>query len=84
LRQEFIEFLRAPSHRRKKKPPPPTRSAPQLATWVENNLPEGFTVFAFPEPLRKRLRTSNLCEASQQADPPPHPRRGHLGVLPES
>jgi hypothetical protein len=25
---------------------------------MENNLPEGFTVFAFPEPIRKRLRTS--------------------------
>jgi transposase-like protein len=40
-----------------------SRSAPQLATWMENNLPEAFTVFAFPEPVRKRLRTSNLCEA---------------------
>jgi len=40
-----------------------SRSAPQLATWMENNLPEAFTVFAFPEPIRKRLRTSNLCEA---------------------
>jgi transposase-like protein len=40
-----------------------SRSAPQLATWMEINLPEGFTVFAFPEPIRKRLRTSNLCEA---------------------
>lgn len=40
-----------------------SRSAPQLATWMENNLLEAFTVFAFPEPVRKRLRTSNLCEA---------------------
>ena len=40
-----------------------SRSAPQLATWMENNLPEAFTVFAFPEPIRKRLRTSNLCES---------------------
>lgn len=37
-----------------------SRSAPQLATWTESNLPEGFTVFAFPEPVRKRLRTANL------------------------
>lgn len=37
--------------------------APKLATWMEQNLPEGFTIFAFPEPVRKRLRTSNLCEA---------------------
>jgi putative transposase len=33
------------------------------AAWMENNLPEGLTVFAFPEPIRKHLRTSNLCEA---------------------
>jgi putative transposase len=38
-------------------------SAPELARWMETNLPESFTVFAFPEAVRKRLRTSNLCEA---------------------
>jgi len=38
-------------------------SAPQLAAWMENYLPEGFTVFAFPELIRKGLRTSNFCEA---------------------
>lgn len=38
------------------------KSAPQLATWAEANLPEGFTVFSFPEAARKRLRTSNMCE----------------------
>jgi putative transposase len=37
-------------------------SAPKLATWAEDNLPEGFTIFALPEALRKRLRTSNACE----------------------
>ena len=36
--------------------------APKLAAWMEENLQEGFTVFAFPEPIRQRLRTSNLCE----------------------
>ena len=30
---------------------------------MEENLPEGFTIFSFPEPIRKRLRTSNLCES---------------------
>lgn len=30
---------------------------------METNLPEGFTVFASPEAVSKRLRTSNLCEA---------------------
>lgn len=37
-------------------------SAPELAAWMESNLPEGFTVFSLPEPVRKRLRTSNLME----------------------
>ncbi len=39
-----------------------SESAPMLAGWMEENLPEGFTVFSFPEPIRQRLRTSNLCE----------------------
>jgi len=38
------------------------KSAPKLADWMEENLPEGLAVFALPEPLRKRLRTSNACE----------------------
>ncbi len=29
---------------------------------MENNLPESFTVFAFPESVRRRLRTSNVIE----------------------
>ncbi len=37
-------------------------SAPKLAAWMEGNLSDGFTVFAFPEPIRQCLRTSNLCE----------------------
>jgi putative transposase len=37
-------------------------SAPKLATWLEENLPEGFAVFALPEGVRRRLRTSNACE----------------------
>ena len=37
-------------------------SAPRLATWMEENLPEGFTVFGFPPAHRRRLRTSNLLE----------------------
>lgn len=38
------------------------QSQPKLAAWAEENLPEGFAVFAFPEAHRKRLRTSNACE----------------------
>jgi len=37
-------------------------AAPKFAAWMETNLPDGFTVFSFPEPIRQRLRTSNLCE----------------------
>lgn len=39
-----------------------SESQPRLAAWAEENLPEGFAVFAFPEAHRKRLRTSNACE----------------------
>jgi transposase-like protein len=38
------------------------KSAPKLATWAEQNIPEGLTVFGFPEASRQRLRTSNMCE----------------------
>jgi transposase-like protein len=39
-----------------------SETQPKLAAWAEENLPEGFTIFAFPEAHRKRLRTSNACE----------------------
>lgn len=38
------------------------KEAPLLCAWMEKNLPEGFTVFSFPQIHWKRLRTSNLCE----------------------
>jgi transposase-like protein len=37
-------------------------SSPKLATWLEENIPEGFTVFAFPKSHQRRLRTSNVME----------------------
>ena len=37
-------------------------SAPALAAWMERSIPEGLTIFAFPEKIRKRLRTSNMLE----------------------
>ena len=37
-------------------------SAPQLAEWMEANLPEGLTVFGLPESHRKRMRTTNMLE----------------------
>ncbi|MBL4775242.1 MAG: IS256 family transposase [Mariprofundus sp.] len=38
------------------------KSAPKLVDWAETALPEGFTVFAFDEHVRIRLRTSNVVE----------------------
>ena len=37
-------------------------TAPSLAQWMEANIEEGLTVFAFPVEHRKRLRTSNIAE----------------------
>jgi transposase-like protein len=38
------------------------QSASRLADWMETNLPEGLTVFAFPETHRRQLRTNNPQE----------------------
>ena len=35
---------------------------PQLADWLEANVPEGLAVFAVPRSHRRRLRTSNMLE----------------------
>jgi len=40
--------------------------APRLATWMEENLPEGLMVFAFPEAHWRRLRTTNGLERLNQ------------------
>jgi transposase-like protein len=37
-------------------------TAPRLAGWLEDNVPEGLTVFALPAGHRKRLRTTNGLE----------------------
>jgi putative transposase len=34
----------------------------KLADWMEENIPEGFAVFRLPEPMRRRLRTTNMAE----------------------
>jgi transposase-like protein len=36
--------------------------APKLAAWLEENVPEGLTVFDFPVEHRRRLRTINGLE----------------------
>jgi len=38
------------------------KTAPKLASWAEEALPEGFTVFSLPPSHRRRLRTTNLVE----------------------
>lgn len=39
-----------------------TPSAKKLAAWLEENVPEGLTVFDFPSEHRRRLRTNNGLE----------------------
>jgi transposase-like protein len=39
-----------------------TASAPKLAAWLEENVPQGLTVFEMPAKHRRRLRTNNLLE----------------------
>jgi putative transposase len=39
-----------------------TKSASRLADWMEKNIPEGLTVFAFPVKHQRKLRTSNPIE----------------------
>lgn len=39
-----------------------SQSAPQLAEWMEENIPEGLAVFALPARHRKRMRTTNMLE----------------------
>lgn len=34
----------------------------KLSAWMQDNIPEGLTVFSFPEHLRKKLRTNNVEE----------------------
>jgi len=41
-------------------------SAPRLATWMENNLAEGFTVFDFPLEDRRTIRTTNSLERTNK------------------
>lgn len=37
-------------------------TAPDLAGWMEENIPEGLAVFDLPQHHRRRMRTSNLLE----------------------
>ena len=41
-------------------------SAPKLVSWMEENIPQGLTVFSLPLAHQKRLRTSNALERVNQ------------------
>jgi transposase-like protein len=43
-------------------------TAPRLAAWLEETVPEGLAVFTLPERHQKRLRTSNPIERSVQQE----------------
>ena len=43
-------------------------SAPALATWLDNNVPEALTVFRLPAEHRVRMRTSNAIERAVQQE----------------
>ena len=36
--------------------------APELADWIQENIPEGLNVFELPKGHRKRMRTTNILE----------------------
>lgn len=39
-----------------------SKTQSKLAAWMEDNIPDGLAVFSLPEPMRRRLRTSNMAE----------------------
>ncbi len=43
-------------------------TAPKLAQWLEENVPQGLAVFSLPEHHRRRLRTSNPMERAVQQE----------------
>lgn len=42
------------------------KSAPKLAAWMEQNIPQGFAVYALPAAHHRRMRTSNAIERVNQ------------------
>jgi len=44
------------------------QKAPNLAKWLEGNVPEGLAVFSLPDHHRRRLRTSNPIERGIQQE----------------
>ena len=36
--------------------------ASKLAAWMQDNIPDGFSIFQLPKDHRKKLRTTNMAE----------------------
>lgn len=43
-----------------------SKAEPALTSWVEENIPEGLSVFQLPEGIRKKFRTSNMIERQNE------------------
>lgn len=43
-----------------------SKTAPKLASWMEENIPQGFAVYALPVAHQRRMRTSNAIERVNQ------------------
>jgi len=55
------------------------KTASRLADWMEKNVPEGLTVFAFPTSHQRKLRTTNGLERLNREI---HRRTGVVGIFP--
>ena len=56
-----------------------SKTASKLAAWIEKNVPEGLTVFAFPSNHQRKLRTTNGLERLNREI---HRRTGVVGIFP--
>ena len=55
------------------------KSVPKLTDWIEKNIPDGLTVFAFPTSHQRKLRTTNDLERLNREI---HRRTGVVGIFP--
>jgi transposase-like protein len=55
------------------------KTIPKLADWIEKNVPEGLTVFAFPASHQRKLRTTNGMERLNREI---HRRSHVVGIFP--